>query len=446
MNELSATRLLGERAILSWKNADSSVRIRHPDTPAAVCRTSHKGVILMSPNRHPTNYLGEEYQRLVNEHLTWEPKELQGPSGPTCKVEGREVIMLAANNYLGLSTHPKVVEAMIAATRKYGAGAGSDRSIAGDMDLHEELDRRLAKFKRAPASLTYQTGFMANEGLIPQLAGRGDLFVSDELNHGSIIDGIRISHADRMIYRHKDMEDLARVMDEAEKHDPPYNHIWIITDGVFSMDGDLAPLPDIAAIAREHGAGVYVDDAHGEGVLGENGRGIVSHFGLTHEDVHVEMGTFSKAFGVIGGHVSGSEMLRKYALNKSRSWLLSGAVPPGVAAACIAAIDVLETEPQWLESLWDNRNYFLGKVQDLGFDTGSTETPIIPLMCGESKTAKALADFVWEKGVYVLPIVYPMVARDKARIRVQISARHTKDQLDQAIAAFKEGGEKLGLI
>ena len=400
----------------------------------------------MSPNRHPTNYLGEEYQRLVREHLTWEPKELQSSSGPACKVDGREVIMLAANNYLGLSTHPKVVNAMIEATRKYGAGAGSDRSIAGDMDLHEELDRRLAKFKHAPASLTYQTGFMANEGLIPQLADRGDLFVSDELNHGSIIDGVRLSHADRKVYRHKDMEDLARVMDEAEAHDPPYNHIWIITDGVFSMDGDLAPLPEIAKIAREHGAGVYVDDAHGEGVLGEKGRGIVSHFGLTHEDVHVEMGTFSKAFGVIGGHVSGSEELRKFALNKSRSWLLSGAVPPGVAAACIAAIDVLETEPQWLEQLWDNRNYFLAKVKDLGFDTGNTETPIIPLMCGKSETAKALADFVWEKGVYVLPIVYPMVARDKARIRVQISAKHTKDQLDQAIEAFKEGGEKLGLI
>jgi len=400
----------------------------------------------VNPKRHPTKYLGEEYQRLVRESLTWEPKELQSSSGSSCTIDGREVVMLAANNYLNLSTHPKVVNAMMEATKEYGAGAGSDRSIAGDMALHEELDRRLARFKVAPASLTYQTGFMANEGLIPQLAGRGDLFVSDELNHGSIIDGIRISHADRKIYKHKDMEDLTRVMDEAERHDPPYNHIWIITDGVFSMDGDLAPLSEIAKIASEHGAGVYVDDAHGEGILGEKGRGIVSHFGLDHNQVHVEMGTFSKAFGVVGGHITGSEDLRNFALNKSRSWLLSGAVPPGVAAACIAAIDVLDTEPQWLEKLWENRNYFIKAVQALGFDTGNSETPIVPIMCGESKVAKELTDFVWEKGIYVLPIVFPMVARGKARIRVQLSAKHTKDQLDKAIEAFKEGGEKLRLI
>lgn len=403
-------------------------------------------MIYVSPNRHPTAYLGEEYQRLVREDLTWEPKELQSSSGPSCTIEGKEVVMLAANNYLNLSTHPKVVNAMVEATKMYGAGAGSDRSIAGDMTLHEELDRRLARFKNAPASLTYQTGFMVNEGLISQLAGRGDLFVSDELNHGSIIDGVRLTHADRGIYKHKDMDDLARVMKEAEEHDPPYNHMWILTDGVFSMDGDLAPLPEIAKIAQEHGAGVYVDDAHGEGVLGKGGRGIVSHFGLTHNQVHAEMGTFSKAFGVVGGHVSGSKELRSFALNKSRTWLLSGAVPPGVAAACIAAIDVLETEPQWLESLWSNREYFLKAAADLGFDTGNSETPIVPIMCGESKTAKELAHFVWEQGIYVLPIVFPMVARDKARIRVQLSSKHTKDQLDQAIEAFKKGGEKLQLI
>ena len=405
-----------------------------------------KEVIRVNPKRHPTKYLGEEYQRLVRESLTWEPKELQSSSGSSCTIDGREVVMLAANNYLNLSTHPKVVNAMIEATKEYGAGAGSDRSIAGDMALHEELDRRLALFKGAPASLTYQTGFMANEGLIPQLAGRGDLFVSDELNHGSIIDGIRISHADRKIYKHKDMEDLTRVMDEAERHDPPYNHIWVITDGVFSMDGDLAPLSEIAKIAFEHGAGVYVDDAHGEGILGKKGRGIVSHFGLDHNKVHVEMGTFSKAFGVVGGHITGSEDLRNFALNKSRSWLLSGAVPPGVAAACIAAIDVLDSEPQWLEKLWENRNYFIKAIQALGFDTGNSETPIVPIMCGESKVAKELTDFVWEKGIYVLPIVFPMVARGKARIRVQLSAKHTKDQLDKAIEAFKAGGEKLRLI
>lgn len=396
--------------------------------------------------RHPTKYMGEEYQRLVSESLNWELKELQSANEPVCTVDGREVIMLCANNYLNLSTHPKLVEAMIEETKKYGAGAGSDRSISGNMTVHEELDRRLAKFKRAPASLTYQTGFMANEGLIPQLCGRGDLFVSDELNHGSIIDGVRLSHADRAIFKHKDVEDLARVMDEAEKHKLPYKHIWILTDGVFSMDGDLAPLPGIAKIAKEHGAGVYVDDAHGEGVLGEGGRGIVSHFNLSRDEVHVEMGTFSKAFGVIGGHITGGEDLRNFAYNKSRTWLLSGAMPPGVAAACIAAIDVLESEPQHVRRVWENREYFIKALKDLGFNTGNSETPIVPVMCGESKTAKELANFIWKKGIFALPIIYPMVARDKARIRTQLCAKHTKEQLDKAVEAFEEGGKKLGLI
>ncbi len=400
----------------------------------------------MSKKRHPTKYLGEEYQRLVKENLNWELKELQTASEPVCVVEGKEVIMLCANNYLNLATHPNVVQATLEATKKYGAGAGSDRSIAGNMTVHEELDLRLARFKRAPASLTYQTGFMANEGLVPQLCGRGDLFVSDELNHGSIIDGVRLSHADRAIYKHKEAEDLARVMDEAEKHQPAYKHIWILTDGVFSMDGDLAPLSEIAKIAEEHGAGVYVDDAHGEGVLGEGGRGIVSHFNLDRKQVHVEMGTFSKAFGVIGGHITGGEDLRNFAYNKSRSWLLSGGVPPGVAAACIAAIEVLEREPEHVKNVWNNRNYFLKAMRDLGFDTGNSETPIVPVMCGESKTAKSLANFIWKKGIFSLPIVFPMVARDKARIRVQLCSKHTEEHLDKAIQAFSEGGKKLGLI
>lgn len=400
----------------------------------------------MQVKRHPTQYLDEEYQRLVNENLNWELKELQTANEPVCTVDGREVIMLCANNYLNLSTHPKVVDAMIRATRTFGAGAGSDRSISGNMTLHEELDRRLAKFKGAPASLTYQTGFMANEGLVPQLCGRGDLFISDELNHGSIIDGVRLSHADRAIFKHKDVDDLTRVMNEAERHQPLYKHIWILTDGVFSMDGDLAPLRGIAEVASEHGAGVYVDDAHGEGVLGEGGRGIVNHFNLNSERVHVEMGTFSKAFGVIGGHITGSNELRDFAYNKSRSWLLSGGSPPGVAAACIAAIDILETEPIHVKRLWENRNYFIEAIQSLGFDTGNSETPIIPIMCGTSKKAKDLADYIWKKGIFALPIVYPMVTRDKARIRAQICTKHQKDQLDEAIQAFEEGGKQLNLI
>jgi len=400
----------------------------------------------MPAKRDPVNYLRDEYERLVRENLSWELRELQSACEPTCLVDGKEVVMLCANNYLNLATHPRVVTAMIETTKEFGAGAGSDRSIAGNTSVHEELDRRLAEFKHAPASLTFQTGFMANQGLIPQLCGRGDLFVSDELNHGSIIDGCRLSHADKAIYRHKDTEDLIHIMEEAEKHDPPYEHIWIITDGVFSMDGDLAPLPGIVKIAEEHGAGVYVDDAHGEGVLGEGGRGIVSHFRLTREQVHIEMGTFSKAFGVMGGHITGSEALRNFAYNKARTWLLSGAVPPGVAAACIAAIDVLESEPKIVEKVWENRRYFIEEMQNLGFDTGSSETPIVPIMCGKSKTAKDLASYLWRERVFALPIVFPMVPPDKARIRVQLCTKHTAQQLDRAIEAFKEGGKSLGLI
>ncbi len=396
--------------------------------------------------RDPIKYLGEAYEELDEQGLTWEPRELQSASKPVSTVDGREVIVLCANNYLNLSTHPQVVEAMLEATEKYGAGAGSDRSIAGDMSLHRELDERLAAFKDAPASLTFQTGFMTNQGVIAQLAGDGDLYVSDELNHGSIIDGMRLTRADKAIYKHKDVDDLKRIMEEAETHEPAYEHIWIVTDGVFSMDGDLAPLPQIAEIAAEHGAGIYVDDAHGEGVLGEGGRGIVNHFGLTRDQVHAEMGTFSKAFGIVGGHLSGSEELIKFAMNTSRTWLLSGALPPGVAAATIAAIDVMEKHPERVERVWENRDYFLDQMKALGFDTGHSETPIVPIMCGESKMAKALADFVWGEGLYVLPIVYPMVARGKARIRVQLCTEHTQDQLDTAIQAFRKGGEKLGLI
>ena len=400
----------------------------------------------MTVNRHPTKYLGEEYQRLVSESLNWELKVLESANEPVCKVSGKNVIMLCANNYLNLATHPKVVNAAVETTRKFGAGAGSDRSISGNMTVHEELDRRLARFKKASASLTFQTGYMTNQGVIPQLADRGDLFVSDELNHGSIIDGVRLSHADRAVFKHKDTEDLARVMEEAEKHDPAYRRIWILTDGVFSMDGDLAPLPEIAKIAKQHNAGVYVDDAHGEGVLGKDGRGIVDHFHLGRDEVHIEMGTFSKAFGVIGGHISGSEDLRNFAINKVRTFLLSAAVPPGVAAACIAAIDVLETEPEHVTKVWENRDYFLDGLKDAGFDTGNSETPIIPVMCGKSKTSRDFSEYLWTKGIFVLPIFFPMVAREKARIRVQLCTKHTQEQLEQALDAFKKGGRNLKII
>jgi glycine C-acetyltransferase len=396
--------------------------------------------------RDPVEFLKSEYEQLVANELDWKLRVLEGPSSPRCVVDGKNVIMLCSNNYLNLSNHPKVKKAAMNAIASHGAGSGSVRPIAGNMDLHIELEKRLALFKEAEASLVYQTGFAANSGLIPQLADSGDLIISDALNHGSIIDGVRLSKADRAVYKHCDPEDLRAVLEKAEQHKPPYRRILIITDGVFSMDGDIAPLDKIAAHARGHGAMVYVDDAHGEGVLGEGGRGIVHHFNLSRSDVHVEMGTFSKAFGVVGGHVSGSRVLVDFALNKSRTWLLSGSHPPAVAAACIAAIDVLENEPQHVRNLWANTEYFRKGIQSLGFDTGNSQTPIIPVMIGESGHAKHFSSSLFEQGIFALPIVYPMVAKDRARIRTIMNAALTREDLDEALSAFESIGKELGLI
>jgi len=398
------------------------------------------------PGRHPTGFLREEYERLVESELDWKLRVLEGASAPRCVVDGKKVLMLCSNNYLSLSNHPRLKQAAIEAIRTHGAGSGSVRPIAGNMDLHVELERKLASFKGAEASLVYQTGFAANAGLIPQLADAGDLIVSDELNHGSIIDGVRLSKADRNVYRHANADDLRRVLEEAEARSPAYRRILIITDGVFSMDGDIAPLDAIAKLGREHGAMVYVDDAHGEGVLGEGGRGIVSHFGLTRDDVHVEMGTFSKAFGVVGGHVSGSQDLANFAYNKSRTWLLSGSHPPAVAAACIAAVDVLESEPQHVRNLWENTRYFRERIQGLGFDTGDSQTPIVPVMIGDSGSAKTFSSRLFDLGVFALPIVFPMVARDKARIRTIMNAGLTREDLDEALSAFERIGRDMGLL
>lgn len=396
--------------------------------------------------RNPIAFLREEYEDLVKNELDWKLRVLQGPSTPWCIVDGKKVLMFCSNNYLGLSNHPKLKEAAIKAVQTHGAGSGSVRPIAGNMDMHIELERRLARFKHAEASLVYQTGFAANAGLISQLAGKGDVIISDELNHGSIIDGVRLSHAERAVYKHSDMQDLQRVLEEAEKHQPPYRRILIITDGVFSMDGDIAPLNEIAKLGAEHGAMVYVDDAHGEGVLGEGGRGIVSHFKLGRDKVHVEMGTFSKAFGVVGGHISGSKDLINFAYNKSRTWLLSGSHPPAVAAACIAAIDVLEKEPQHVQKLWENTRYFKKAMKDLGFNIGNSQTPITPVIVGESSVAKKLSTRLFEERIFALPIVYPMVARDKARIRTIMNAALTREDLDFAINAFEKIGKELHII
>jgi glycine C-acetyltransferase len=396
--------------------------------------------------RCSTAFLNEEYRQLVDNALEWKIKELQSPSKPISMVDGKEVLMLCSNNYLGLTTHRKLVKAAIEAIKTHGVGSGAVRAISGTMDLHVELEKRLARFKNAEASLTYPTGFMVNSGLIPQLVGKDDLIISDQLNHGSIIDGVRLSQGDRAIYKHNDMEDLDKVLRVAEKHGPSYRRILIITDGVFSMDGDIAPLDQIAKLGAEHGALVYVDDAHGEGVLGEGGRGIVSHFKLDHNKVHVDMGTFSKAYGVIGGHISGSRDLVNFAYNKSRTWLLSSSQPPPVVAACIAAIEVLEKEPRHVRNLWKNTEYFKKAVRDLGFNTGKSQTPIIPIICGESPIAKAFSDKLFENGVFVTSIVYPIVAKDQARIRVQMHAQLTEENLDKGISILEKVGKELHII
>jgi len=393
--------------------------------------------------RDPVGFMKEEYDRLVGNDLDWKLWNLEGPSTPECVVNGKKVIMICSNNYLGLTNHPKVKEATIQAVKTYGAGSGSVRAIAGNMNLHMRLEERLAEYKHAAASLVYSAGYTANVGLIPQLADEGDLIISDELNHGSIIDGVRLSKAERAIFKHRDSEDLARVLEESERKG--YRRIMIVTDGVFSMDGDIAPVDEIVKLGEQHGAMIYVDDAHGDGVLGEKGRGVCSHLGVEGR-VHVEMGTFSKAFGVAGGYVAGSRDLANFAYNKSRSWLLSASAPPAVAAACIAALDVVENEPDHLDRLWKNTRFFKKALKDLGFDIGSSETPITPIIVGESSTAKRMSVRLYEEGVFGLPIVYPMVARDRARIRTIMNAALTQQHLDRVLTIVEKLGRELKVI
>ncbi|MDH7517505.1 MAG: glycine C-acetyltransferase [Candidatus Thermoplasmatota archaeon] len=392
--------------------------------------------------RNPTAFLKEEYDDLVKKNLDWKLRVLESASTPHAVVDGKKVLMLCSNNYLNLSNHPRLIKAAVDAAKKYGAGSGSVRAIAGTMKLHVEVEKRLAKFKHTEAALVYQTGFAANAGLIPQLVGEGDIIISDELNHGSIIDGVRLAKADRAVYKHRDMGELEKVLKEADKK---YRRILIITDGVFSMDGDIAPMDKIVKLADEYGAMTYVDDAHGEGVIGPDGRGIGAHFNIEGK-IDVEMGTFSKAYGVVGGLIAGSQDIINFAYNKSRTWLLSGSHPPAVAGAQLAAIDVLETEPEHVKKLWDNTRYFKKELNSMGFDTGQSETPITPVIVGESGKAKELSNMLFEEGIFALPIVFPMVARDKARIRVMMNAGLTKKDLDFALETFERLGKKLGII
>jgi len=389
------------------------------------------------------DYLKAEVDALKEKGLDWQLRALQGGSTPRCKVDGKDVIMLCSNNYLGLSENRLLKKAAIAAIKSHGAGSGSVRTIAGTMDLHLELEKTIARFKHTEAALYFQTGFAANQGALPQLGIEGDLLISDELNHGSIIDGVRLSKAERAIFKHKNMEDLERVLSEAKVKNT-YKKIWVITDGVFSMDGDIAPLDRIEKIAHEHGAYIYVDDAHGDGVLGEHGRGIVSHFKLEGK-IEAEMGTFSKGFGVVGGYVAGSQALYDFLQNKARSFLLSGSAPPATVAACKASIELLEQDDRLVKKLWRNTRYWKKQLKKLGFDTGESETPITPVMLGDSKLAQDFARELFSEGIFALPIVYPMVAQGKARIRTMITAAHKKEDLNAALAAFEKVGKKLGV-
>ncbi len=385
--------------------------------------------------------LRAELNELDREELLWRVRTLQTPSAPHARVDGKDVLVFCSNNYLGLSNHPLLKRAAINATNRYGAGSGSVRVIAGTMSIHVKLEETLAEFKRSESSITFQSGFAANLGTIPVLVDQRDLIISDELNHGSIIDGCRLTKSDRRVYEHRDVGDLEKQLQDTDR----YRRVLVITDGVFSMDGDIAPLKDILSVVQENNAILYVDDAHGDGVLGENGRGISSHFNLEGM-VDIEMGTFSKAFGSVGGYVVGSKDLCTYLQNKVRSYLLSGSHPPGVAGACIAALQLVKRQPSLVKRLWENTRYFKKELQGLGFDIGNSETPITPVMTRESTVARKLADSLFRLGVFALPIVYPMVARDRARVRTIVTSAHSRKDLDAALEAFERAGRELRLI
>lgn len=393
--------------------------------------------------REPEAFLKEEIKNIYDSNLNWVIRHLEASSKPHSVVDGKQVLMLNTNNYLGLATHPKVMQASIDAINKYGAGAGAVPVIAGTFDLTREFQEKFAKFKEVEASILCQTGYAVNSGVIPQLIGKEDVVISDQLNHGSIIDGVRLTSAKRLVYNHTDVADLGVQLKEADKSGA--RRILIITDGVFSMDGDIAPLDEISKFAEEYGAMVFVDDCHGEGVLGE-GRGIVAHFKLQGK-VHVEGGSMSKGFGVFGGTVAGSKDLIEYITNKSRTYLLSTAHPPGLVAACIAAVDVVENEPEHVKKLWDHTNYFKKEVQEMGFNTGNSQTPIIPLIVGDPGKAQKLGELLFtEESIYVTPIVFPMVAKELSRIRVQMNALLSKEDLDNALGAIERIGKKLEII
>jgi glycine C-acetyltransferase len=395
---------------------------------------------------NPLAFLEAEIEELKAKGLYRRLRVVQSEQRSRCVIDGREVITLSSNNYLGLNTHPRLREAAIEAVRRFGAGSGAVRTIAGTMSLHEELERRLAEFKQVPAVLTFQSGFTANTGVIPIVAPEGAVIVSDALNHASIIDGIRLTKAERKVFPHADMDGLRTVLTELRATPGGADRtVLVITDGVFSMDGDIARLPEIVDAAEEADAIVYVDDAHASGVLGRNGRGSIDHFGL-HGRVHIQVGTLSKAIGVLGGYVAGSEALREILIHRARPFLFSTSAPPAVAAACLAAIDVLESEPELIERLWQNTRLFKAGLARLGFDIGASETPITPVIAGSGAMAMKLSDRLFEEGVFAQGIGFPTVPDDRSRVRTIVTAEHSTEELETCLAAFEKVGRELALI
>jgi len=391
---------------------------------------------------HRLQWIDDEIANLTSSGLYNRIRTLSSAQGAYLTVDGRRVLNFCSNNYLGLANHPRLVEAAREAVMRYGVGPAAVRSIAGTTDLHLELERRLTKFKGAEATVTFQSGFTANLGAIAALVGNEDVIFSDELNHASIIDGCRLSGAKVVRYAHAQVDDLRRVLKEQRTS---FRRALVISDGVFSMDGDVAPLADIAAAAHDHEAMLMVDDAHGEGVLGHGGRGIIDHFGL-HGQVDVEVGTLSKAFGVVGGVVAGSPSLADWLRQRGRPFLFSSAMTIPDVAACLAAIDLLESSTELVDRLWENARFFKGEMQRLGFDTGRSTTPITPIMLGEAPLAQEFSRKLFEAGVFATAIGYPTVPKGKARIRVMISAAHGHDDLEKGLELFAGVGRTLGVL
>src|SRR6266511_4044098 len=392
--------------------------------------------------RHdPFDYLATELDTLKQQGLYRHLRVLEGEQKPKATVDHHNVVNLSSNNYLGLTTHPALREAALEATRTLGVGSGSVRTIAGTMDIHMELERRLAAFKKTEAVVVFQSGFAANAGTVAAVLSKDDVVISDELNHASIIDGCRLSRAAIKVFPHKDIEAARKVLAGL----PASQRKLLITDGVFSMDGDLGAVPDLCALAEEFGCIMMVDDAHASGVFGANGRGTIDHFGM-HGRVDVQVGTLSKAMGALGGYVAGSRALIDFLYHRARPFLFSTSHPPSVVLACMAALDVLMEEPEIIERLWDNTRFFKEGLHHLGFNTGLSESPITPVIAGEGAKAMLLSDKLFERGVFAQGIAFPTVARDKARVRTIVTATHTREDLQFALDAFAAVGREIGLI